>query len=81
MYSAEKAALELMTKQALLNPDKRCRIININPGYVHTDMVKHVHGKHRMLTPEQLAEAILWCINQPQGIEVGELSIWTTTLN
>ena len=81
IYSAEKAGLELVSKQALLNPDRKCRIININPGYVRTDMIKHLHDQHNMLTAEQLAEAITWCITQPQGVEVGELSIWATTLN
>ena len=78
-YAQTKAELFAKSKKMMFS-GKRCRIININPGYVHTQMVEHVHGKYNMMTTQQIAEAVLWCVNQPQGIEVGELSIWTTTL-
>jgi NAD(P)-dependent dehydrogenase (short-subunit alcohol dehydrogenase family) len=85
-YGAGKAKfygqtkMELYTKaKSMMFSDKRCRIININPGYVKTDMVAHVDVK--MLTPEQLAAMIKWCLDQPQGIEIGELSVWCTTLD
>ncbi len=72
--------IELYTKaKKMMFSDKRCRIININPGYVRTDMVAHVDVK--MLTTEQLANIIKWCLDQPQGIEIGELSVWCTTLD
>ena len=72
--------IELYTKaKKMMFSDKRCRIININPGYVKTDMVAHVDVK--MLTTEQLANMIKWCLDQPQGIEIGELSVWCTTLD
>ena len=72
--------IELYTKaKKMMFSDKRCRIININPGYVRTDMVAHVDVK--MLTTEQLAKMIKWCLDQPQGIEIGELSVWCTTLD
>jgi NAD(P)-dependent dehydrogenase (short-subunit alcohol dehydrogenase family) len=85
-YGAGKAKfygqtkMELYTKaKSMMFSDKRCRIININPGYVKTDMVAHVDVK--MLTPEQLAAMVKWCLDQPQGIEIGELSVWCTTLD
>ena len=72
--------IELYTKaKKMMFSDKRCRIININPGYVRTDMVAHIDVK--MLTTEQLANMIKWCLDQPQGIEIGELSVWCTTLD
>jgi len=72
--------MELYTKaKKMMFSDKRCRIININPGYVKTDMVAHVDVK--MLTTEQLANMVKWCVDQPQGVEIGELSVWCTTLN
>lgn len=72
--------IELYTKaKKMMFSDKRCRIININPGYVRTGMVAHVDVK--MLTTEQLANMIKWCLDQPQGIEIGELSVWCTTLD
>ena len=73
--------IELYAKaKSMMFSDKRCRIININPGYVETDMTSNVHGEYNMLTPEQLANMIKWCLNQPQGVEVGELSVWCNTL-
>jgi NAD(P)-dependent dehydrogenase (short-subunit alcohol dehydrogenase family) len=73
--------MELYSKaKTMMFSDKRCRIININPGYVETDMTSNVHGEYNMLTPEQLAKMIKWCLDQPQGVEVGELSVWCTTL-
>ncbi len=79
-YGQTKMELYSKAKSLMFDPEKRCRIININPGYVKTDMVSHVTNTN-MLTPEQLADMIKWCLNQPQGIEVGELSVWCTTLD
>ena len=76
-YSAHKAAL---FHQAFLlmfaDRERKCRMINVNPGYVETDMTSHVHGKTNMLSPEECAEPIAYAINQPQHIEIGELSLW-----
>lgn len=79
-YGQTKMELYAKAKNMMFS-DKRCRIININPGYVKTDMVSHVPESVKMLTPEQLAEMIKWCLDQPQGIEIGELSVWCTTLD
>jgi NADP-dependent 3-hydroxy acid dehydrogenase YdfG len=74
--------MELYTKaKSIMFSDKRCRVININPGYVKTDMVSHVSDTVKMMSPEQLASMIKWCLDQPQGIEIGELSVWCTTLD
>lgn len=76
-YSAHKAAL---SHQAFLlmfkDNSRKCRVINVNPGYVETDMTKQHHGKASMLTAKECADAIAWAINQPQHIEIGELSLW-----
>lgn len=80
-YAQTKMELYSHAKNMMFNPEKRCRIININPGYVKTDMVSHVPETTKMLTPEQLANMIKWCLDQPQGIEVGELSVWCTRLD
>jgi NAD(P)-dependent dehydrogenase (short-subunit alcohol dehydrogenase family) len=78
-YTADKKLLRSSAINAIRDINRKCRVININPGYVRTDMVAHVDVK--MLTPEQLAAMIKWCLDQPQGIEVGELSVWCTTLD
>lgn len=80
-YTSDKKLLRSAAVNAIRDIDRRCRIININPGYVKTDMTSDVHNKYKMLSPEQLATMIKWCLDQPQGIEVGELSVWCTTLD
>lgn len=87
-YGLGKAEFYKKTKQELfanakkkMFSAKKCRIININPGYVETDMVEHVRGKVKMLTTHQLAELIAWTLSQPQNIEIGELSVWLTSID
>lgn len=75
-YSALKAALSHQAFILMFQTNRKCRIININPGYVETDMTQKMHGKAKMITPQECANAIAWAINQPQHIEIGELSIW-----
>ena len=76
-YSALKAAL---SHQAFLlmfsNKERKCRMINVNPGYVDTEMTAHIDQNINMLTPEECAGPIAYAINQPQHIEIGELGIW-----
>lgn len=80
-YTTDKKMLKSSAVNAIKDAHRRCRVININPGYVKTDMTSGVHDLYNMLTPEQLAGMIKWCLDQPQGIEVGELSVWCTTLD
>jgi NAD(P)-dependent dehydrogenase (short-subunit alcohol dehydrogenase family) len=79
-YTEDKKLLRSSAVDAIRDIDRRCRVININPGYVKTDMVAHVPNTVKMLTPEQLASMIKWCLDQPQGIEIGELSVWCTAI-
>jgi NADP-dependent 3-hydroxy acid dehydrogenase YdfG len=80
-YTTDKKLLRSSAVNAIRDVDRKCRVININPGYIKTDMTQAVHEKFNMLSPEQLATMIKWCLDQPQGIEVGELSVWCTTLD
>ena len=79
-YGLHKKELYAASLKAIRNVDRKCRVININPGYVKTDRVMHLADTTNMLTPDQLGSMIKWCIDQPQGIEIGELSVWCTTL-
>jgi NADP-dependent 3-hydroxy acid dehydrogenase YdfG len=56
--------------------DRKCRIININPGYVMTDFAKHFIDEDNapFMTAEQVAEYVKWAIDQP--FEIYELSLW-----
>ena len=77
-YSATKAALSHQAFILMFKTDRKCRMININPGYVETDMIANIPGieTKSKITPEECASSIVWAINQPQHIEIGELSIW-----
>ena len=77
-YSATKAALSHQAFLLMFKTDRKCRMININPGFVDTDMISGIPGieNKNKITANECADAIVWAINQPQHIEIGELSIW-----
>lgn len=86
-YGAGKSKFYAQTKKQLAavsyklmftELDRQCRIININPGYVDTDMASHVPNSVNKLSPAQCAEKIIWALDQPHDIEIGELSVWCT---
>jgi NADP-dependent 3-hydroxy acid dehydrogenase YdfG len=65
----------------MFDMDKKCRIINVNPGYVKTEMTKNKHDTIPMLSATEVTDMILWTLNQPQHIEIGEISMWLTSLD
>ena len=71
MYSTSKAALNHLSNNLRLNSDKTCRIIDINPGLLESDLPS--------LSYKEIADIVVWCINQPKHIEVGEISVWHNT--
>jgi len=71
MYSASKAALNHLSNNLRLNSDKTCRIIDINPGLLESDLPS--------LTYKEIADIVEWCVKLPKHIEVGELSVWEKT--
>ena len=77
-YSAQKAALSHQAFLLMFKTERKCRMINVNPGYVRTDIVSHVSEDTPMLTPDEVAGCIAWAIEQPQHIEIGELSLWSS---
>lgn len=50
------------------------RCININPGWVHTDMFPLFANGRKML-PEDIAELIKWTINMPKNIEIFDIGV------
>ena len=71
LYSASKSSLNHLSNSLRLISDKKCRIIDINPGLLNSDLPS--------LSYSELADIIVWCINQPKHIEVGEISVWENT--
>jgi len=73
-YSAHKAALSHQAFLLMFKGTRKCRMINVNPGYVETKMTEGVTAN--MLTATECADQIAHAINLPQHIEIGELSLW-----
>jgi NAD(P)-dependent dehydrogenase (short-subunit alcohol dehydrogenase family) len=73
-YSAHKAALSHQAFLLMFKGNRKCRMINVNPGYVESKMTEGVTAN--MLTAPECAEQIAHAINLPQHIEIGELSLW-----
>jgi len=71
LYSASKAALSHLSTNLKMNSTKKCRIIDINPGLLESDLPS--------LSYKEVADVIEYCINLPFHIEVGELSLWHNT--
>jgi len=78
-YSKNKKLLYTEASRVMFS-DKKCRIVNINPGYVRTDMVKSISSNVKMLNPIQVANIIKYTLDLPQEIEIGEISVWVNSL-
>ena len=94
IYSSDKRHLQHTTEHVTFGRqggfDKQCRVMNLNPGYVNTDMANldlsadgmtHKPPADEMLTSEHMAELVKWMLDTPQQFEVYDLSIWKTTYN
>jgi NADP-dependent 3-hydroxy acid dehydrogenase YdfG len=74
-YTLQKRMLSEEFQRCQFYSNKKCRLININPGFVDTAMTESMNIKK--LTPEAIADAVTWALEMPQDVEIGELSIWT----
>jgi NADP-dependent 3-hydroxy acid dehydrogenase YdfG len=71
LYSASKASLSHLSNNLRFVSDKKCRIIDINPGLLESDLPS--------LSYKEVADTIQYCINLPIHIEIGEISLWHKT--
>ena len=76
-YVSNKKHLKDIT-QSLIDkyPNKKCRVINLNLGTLDTHNNFENFNK---IESSKVSEIIEWCINQPQGIEIQQLSVLPTT--
>ena len=94
IYSSDKRHLQHTAEHVTFGRqggfDKQCRVMNLNPGYVNTDMANldlsadgmtHKPPADEMLTSEHMAELVKWMLDTPQQFEIYDLSIWKTTYN
>lgn len=76
-YAQSKINLNKQAIHKTLSGNKKCRIITVNPGFVHTDMSSHVKNTE-MLKVDELVPIISYAISLPQHIEIGDIGIWRT---
>lgn len=74
-YTLDKRMMAEVTQGFQFYSNKKCRIISINPGFVDTNLTKNLDKIK--LTPEAVADSVVWTLEMPQDVEIGELSIWT----
>lgn len=91
VYSASKAALITLSKvmRMELSPEFNIRITSIEPGTVNTNLRGDISDKEFLkdkdydkneskLKPEDIAEAVLYAVSQPDGVNVNEILITPT---
>lgn len=78
-YTVMKWNLYKSTLKPIFKREKSCRLMCFNPGYVDTDMIKSNKDAKKM-TVEECVTIMCWAIEQPQHIEIAELSFWLTNI-
>jgi short-subunit dehydrogenase len=77
IYVSNKKHLNNIT-QSLIDkyPNKKVRVINLNLGTLESH---NGFANFNKIENNKVAEIIEWCINQPHGIEIQQLTILPTT--
>ncbi len=87
VYSATKFAINALTKAMRLDLyEKDIRISSVDPGMVETEFslvrfrgdkerAKKVYEGLKPLTPEDIADAVLYCATRPQHVNIDEIII------
>jgi NADP-dependent 3-hydroxy acid dehydrogenase YdfG len=73
-YAVHKHALDAACDQLNILRDMRPRVTNIKPGYVDTASIKHITD-HPKLKPEDVAETVMWVLNQPRMVHISSISM------
>lgn len=90
VYCASKHAVRALSEGLRMDlHGSGIRVTNIEPGLVETefsivryggdeDRARKVYADTRPLRAEDVAEAILWCVNRPNHVNVQELVLYPT---
>ena len=73
-YSLNKSELNKRAFELMFKSPRKCKVININPGPVNTNMSKH--KKIKKLSADECSDIIIWTLNQPKHLEIGEIGFW-----
>jgi len=74
-YGQAKINLARSTYSKILNDKRQCRVMNIDPGLVYTDLTKDAKGMV-MMNVDEVVEIAAYVLELPFYIEVGEISFW-----
>ena len=88
VYSATKFAVRSLTeglRRELNEEGSPIRVSSISPGFVETEFAEVFHGdasaaertygRYKVLESEDVAEAVLWMLSQPEHVQVHDLLV------
>ncbi|MEX2574540.1 MAG: SDR family oxidoreductase [Balneolaceae bacterium] len=83
IYAATKAALDIVAETLRLEVQPSVRITVIHPGVVDTGFFREmINGSQTpedigwgALEPDQVADAVLYAVNQPEGVALNDITI------
>ena len=80
-YGTTKAALSHFSEALFEETRKQgVRIITIHPDLTDTDLYRHADFRpgtsaDTVLSPEEVADAVIWAVNQRDGLVVGDITL------
>lgn len=92
VYAGTKNAIRTISEAFRQESDGTIRITGISPGYVKTNFVDNVKNKEMKtaiaknmnkfaISPEAIANAVIYAISQPKEVEVGDIIVRPATQN
>lgn len=86
VYAGTKNAVRTIAEAFRQESDGTIRITGISPGFVKTGLADHITGEEMKkaiensmenlaISPDAIANAVLYAISQPQNVEVGDIII------
>jgi NADP-dependent 3-hydroxy acid dehydrogenase YdfG len=86
VYAATKNAVRTLSEAFRQESDGRIRITGISPGFVRTNLSDNIKNQQiknviqdqmekLALPPEAIADAVIYAMSQPKGVEIGDIVI------
>lgn len=77
MYPIEKSAIQTLNRNFSYSAigSGRIRSTLISPGYISTEKVEQKHPTKVKLEPSYIVKVIEWVLNQPEDININEISL------
>ncbi|MCY0970096.1 SDR family oxidoreductase [Chryseobacterium wangxinyae] len=86
VYAGSKNAIRTIAEAFRQESDGKIRITGISPGVVKTDFAENIKNKEMKtiimnnmenlaISPDAIANAVLYAVNQPTDVEVGDIVI------